>query len=283
MEITLLQSILVGVVYYLGFVGTPWFLLLGGISIIQKPLVAGVLVGIILGDPVQGAIMGAAVQMPFIAYVFAGGAQNNDPGLAGTLGVALGIAAGLEPSAAVAISVPIALIGTIVNVVRMTLNTTFVHIIDRAAAEGNMKKAVFLHIVPPQILQFILCVTPVALGCFYGVDAVTNIINSLQGRPLYTLQVIGGILPALGIAMNLRTLDRPGTLIWFVFGFILSAYLGLGTMPVAIIGFVIAWFYVLLEARVDKVEESPQVAVAALSTSASTSAVASDDSDDDFE
>lgn len=283
MEITLLQSILVGVVYYLGFVGTPWFLLLGGISIIQKPLVAGVLVGIILGDPVQGAIMGAAVQMPFIAYVFAGGAQNNDPGLAGTLGVALGIAAGLDPSAAVAISVPIALIGTIVNVVRMTLNTTFVHMIDRAAAEGNMKKAVFLHIVPPQILQFILCVTPVALGCFYGVDAVTNIINILQGRPLYTLQVIGGILPALGIAMNLRTLDRPGTLIWFVFGFILSAYLGLGTMPVAIIGFVIAWFYVLLEARVDKVEESPQVAVAALSTSASTSTVASDDSDDDFE
>lgn len=165
----------------------------------------------------------------------------------------------------------------------MTLNTTFVHMIDRAAAEGNMKKAVFLHIVPPQILQFILCVTPVALGCFYGVDAVTNIINILQGRPLYTLQVIGGILPALGIAMNLRTLDRPGTLIWFVFGFILSAYLGLGTMPVAIIGFVIAWFYVLLEARVEKVEESPQVAVAALSTSASTSTVASDDSDDDFE
>ncbi|WP_288735058.1 PTS sugar transporter subunit IIC [uncultured Enorma sp.] len=283
MEITLLQSILVGVVYYLGFVGTPWFLLLGGISIIQKPLVAGVLVGIILGDPVEGAIMGAAVQMPFIAYVFAGGAQNNDPGLAGTLGVALGIAAGLDPSAAVAISVPIALIGTIVNVVRMTLNTTFVHMIDRAAAEGNMKKAVFLHIVPPQILQFILCVTPVALGCYYGVDAVTNIINILQGRPLYTLQVIGGILPALGIAMNLRTLDRPGTLIWFVFGFILSAYLGLGTMPVAIIGFVIAWFYVLLESRVDKVEESPQVAVAAISTSASTSTVASDDSDDDFE
>lgn len=283
MEITLLQSILVGVVYYLGFVGTPWFLLLGGISIIQKPLVAGVLVGIILGDPVEGAIMGAAVQMPFIAYVFAGGAQNNDPGLAGTLGVALGIAAGLDPSAAVAISVPIALIGTIVNVVRMTLNTTFVHMIDRAAAEGNMKKAVFLHIVPPQILQFILCVTPVALGCYYGVDAVTNIINILQGRPLYTLQVIGGILRALGIAMNLRTLDRPGTLIWFVFGFILSAYLGLGTMPVAIIGFVIAWFYVLLESRVDKVEESPQVAVTAISTSASTSTVASDDSDDDFE
>lgn len=280
MEITLLQSILIGVVYYLGFVGTPWFLLLGGISIIQKPLVAGVLVGIILGDPVQGAIVGAAVQMPFIAYVFAGGAQPNDPGLAGTLGVALGIAAGLEPSAVVAISVPIALIGTIVNVLRMTLDTAFVHMIDKAAAEGDMKKAVFLHIVPPQILCFFLCVVPVALGCYYGVDAVTQIINVMQGRPLYTLEVIGAILPALGIAMNLRTLDRPGTLIWFVFGFILSAYLGLGAMSVAIIGFVIAFFYVNLEMKAETAAPVPQVAAAA---PVASSSVASDDSDDDFE
>lgn len=279
MEITLLQAFLVGVVYYMGFVGTPWFLLLGGISIIQKPLVAGVLVGIILGDPVQGAIIGAAVQMPFIAYIFAGGAQPNDPGLAGTLGVALAIAAGLEPAAAVAISVPIALIGTIVNVLRMTLDVGFVHMIDQAAAEGNMKKAVFLHIVPPQILCFILCVVPVTLGCYFGVDAVTKIIDVMQGRPLYTLEVIGGILPALGIAMNLRTLDRPGTLIWFVFGFVISAYLGLGAMPVAIIGFVIAFFFVSLEM---KIGEAPAPAVATAGAQVSMN-VASDDSDDDFE
>lgn len=283
MEITLLQSILIGVVYYLGFVGTPWFLLLGGISIIQKPLVAGVLVGIILGDPVQGAIVGAAVQMPFIAYVFAGGAQPNDPGLAGTLGVALGIAAGLEPSAVVAISVPIALIGTIVNVLRMTIDTVFVHMIDKAAAEGDMKKAVFLHIVPPQILCFFMCVVPVALGCYYGVDVVTKIIDVMQGRPLYTLEVVGAILPALGIAMNLRTLDRPGTLIWFVFGFVLSAYLGLGAMPVAIIGFVIAFFYVNLEMKAETAAPALATASVAAFTVASSSSVASDDSDDDFE
>ena len=56
MEITLLQSILVGVVYYLGFVGTPWFLLLGGISIIQKPLVAGVLVGMLVAAGVLAEV-----------------------------------------------------------------------------------------------------------------------------------------------------------------------------------------------------------------------------------
>lgn len=280
MQISLIQAFLIGVVYYLGFVGTPWFLLLGGISIIQKPLVAGVLVGIILGNPVQGAIIGAAVQMPFIAYIFAGGAQPNDPGLAGTLGVALALAAGLDPESAVAISVPIALIGTIINVVRMTLDVTFVHMIDAAAAQGNMKKAVFLHIVPPQILCFVLCVVPVTLGCYYGVEAVSSIINIMQGRPLYTLQVIGGILPALGIAMNLRTLDRPGTLIWFISGFVLSAYLGLSAMPIAILGFAVAFFYVQLEM---KAESSKQLSSISGSNVAISQNTASDNSDDDFE
>ena len=280
MQISLIQAFLIGVVYYLGFVGTPWFLLLGGISIIQKPLVAGVLVGIILGNPVQGAIIGAAVQMPFIAYIFAGGAQPNDPGLAGTLGVALALAAGLDPESAVAISVPIALIGTIINVVRMTLDVTFVHMIDAAAAQGNMKKAVFLHIVPPQILCFVLCVVPVTLGCYYGVEAVSSIINIMQGRPLYTLQVIGGILPALGIAMNLRTLDRPGTLIWFISGFVLSAYLGLSAMPIAILGFAVAFFYVQLEMKTESSKQFSSVSGSNVVISQNT---ASDNSDDDFE
>ncbi|MDO4429371.1 MAG: PTS sugar transporter subunit IIC [Atopobiaceae bacterium] len=282
MQISLIQALLIGVVYYMGFVGTPWLIgVLGSLSCIQKPLVAGVLVGVILGDPVQGCIIGAAVQMPFIAYIFAGGAQPNDPGLAGTLGVALALAANLDPEAAVAISVPIALIGTIINVIRMTLDVSFVHMIDAACEKGDMKRAIFLHIVPPQVLCFVLCVVPVTLGCYYGVDAVNGIITAMQGRPLYTLEVIGGLLPALGIAMNLRTLDRPGTLIWFVFGFIISAYLGLGAMPVAIIGFVIAFFYVALEMRAES-GDAP-AARALVETSSSTSAVASEDSDDDFE
>ncbi len=74
---------------------------------LQKPLVSGVLVGCILGDPVQGAIIGAAIQLPFIAYISAGGAPPTDPGLAGTLGTALAMAAGVKPEAAIAMAVPI--------------------------------------------------------------------------------------------------------------------------------------------------------------------------------
>ena len=62
MKITLIQALLIGIVYYLGNIGTPWLSLLGSISVVYKPLVAGTLVGFILGDPVQGCIIGAAIR-----------------------------------------------------------------------------------------------------------------------------------------------------------------------------------------------------------------------------
>lgn len=272
MSISLWQSILIGVVYYLGINGTPWTTLVGS-TILQKPLVAGVLVGCILGDPVQGAIIGAAIQLPFIAYISAGGAPPSDPGLAGTLGTALAMAAGIEPAAAIALAVPIALFGTIIWVVHMTLDVFIVHAIDAAADQGNMKKAVFLHIVPPQIIILFIAAVPVTLGCYYGADVIIDIIAALEGTPLRVLEVIGGILPAIGIAMNLRAISKPGILLWFILGFVVAVYLGLSTLPIAILAGIVAYFYT---ATLAKIEEAP-VAVAV------TSGDFDDDYDEDFD
>lgn len=268
MTISVLQAVLIGVVYYLGINGTPWCTLLGS-TILQKPLVGGLLVGIILGDPVQGAIIGAAIQLPFIAYISAGGAPPTDPGLAGTLGTALAMAAGVAPEAAIAMAVPIGLLGTIIWVLHMTIDVFFVHMIDKAAEEGNMAKAKFLHIVPPQAVAFLLGVIPVAIGCYFGSGVVTDIIKMLEGRPLETLQVIGGILPAIGIAMNLRAISKPGILMWYILGFIIAVYLGLETMPIAIIAGIVAYIYTDIIAKT----EENKVAVVAVSN---------DDDDDDF-
>lgn len=275
MTISLWQAILIGLVYYLGVNGTPWTTLLGS-TILQKPLVAGVLVGCILGDPVQGAIIGAAIQLPFIAYISAGGAPPTDPGLAGTLGTALAMVAGIEPGAAIALAVPIGLLGTIIWVIHMTLDVFVVHAIDQAAEEGNMKKAEFLHIVPPQLMTLAIAAIPVTLGCYYGADVITSIIAALEGRPLTALTVMGGILPAIGIAMNLRAISKPGILLWYILGFIIAVYLGLGTMPIAIISGIVAFLYTSVLA---KAEETPVMMAGAGCTSADFD----DDYDEDFE
>ena len=53
MTISLFQAFLMGIIYYLGNIGTPWTTVLGSASIFQKPLVAGTLVGLILGHPIH--------------------------------------------------------------------------------------------------------------------------------------------------------------------------------------------------------------------------------------
>ena len=206
MTIHLWQAFLIGVVYYLGQMGTPW-VSLAGTHTIMRPLVNGALVGLILGDPVKGTIYGAAIQLPFLAWIGAGGAVPMDTALAGTLGTALGMASNVSPSVAITLAVPISLVGTMIWVLHMTVDITFVHMADKAAEEGNLNRIDFLHVWPPQITMFLFSVIPAMLAAYFGAGPVKQVIGGLAGTPLHVLTVIGGILPALGIAMNLHAMS----------------------------------------------------------------------------
>ena len=246
-SISLFQAFLMGVVYYLGIIGTPWTTVLGSASLFQKPLVAGTLVGLILGHPAEGVIIGAAIQLPYIAFISAGGTIPSDPGLAGVLGTAFAIVGNVDPATAITIAIPFGLLGTVVWVLHMTINVAFVHMADKAAEQGDLKKVCFLHVVPPQIVAFAISVIPVMLGAYFGADYMARLVAMLSNDVLHVLQVIGGVLPALGVAMNLRSISRPNSMAFYMLGFILSVYLGLDTIVIAVLGFIIAWFYTQLQ------------------------------------
>ncbi len=247
MSISLFQAFLMGVVYYLGIIGTPWTTVLGSASLFQKPLVAGTLVGLILGHPTEGVIIGAAIQLPYIAFISAGGTIPSDPGLAGVLGTAFAIVGNVDPATAITIAIPFGLLGTVVWVLHMTIDVAFVHMADKAAEQGDLKKVCFLHVVPPQIVAFAISVIPVMLGAYFGADYMARLVAMLSNDVLHVLQVIGGVLPALGVAMNLRSISRPNSMAFYMIGFILSVYLGLDTIVIAVLGFIIAWFYTQLQ------------------------------------
>lgn len=89
--------------------------------------------------------------------------------------------------------------------------------------------------------MFLICVIPVTLGAYFGSGYMTSLVAMLSERVLHVLQVIGGVLPALGVAMNLRSISRPNTMAFYMIGFVLSVYMGLDTIVIAVIGFIIAW------------------------------------------
>src|SRR5512135_2864064 len=63
--VNLLQAALIGFGYYLS--QGPWLFGLGFFTL-YRPLVAGLFVGIILGDPGKGTLIGAAINLIYLGF-----------------------------------------------------------------------------------------------------------------------------------------------------------------------------------------------------------------------
>nr|WP_072514057.1 PTS sugar transporter subunit IIC [Ndongobacter massiliensis] len=243
MSISIIQAICIGFVYYLTNNGVPWLTGLGSVSL-RQPIVSGTVVGIILGRPVEGCIIGATINTLYLGFVNAGGTLPTDPGVGGVVGTALALASGADAQVAMTIAVPLGIMGTMVWNLRQTVNIFFVHKMDQYAKEGDIGKMVFWQIWPTQLFGALVTVIPCALLVYFGADATQAVLEKLSGTPLHILSVIGGILPALGIAMILRMLNtRSGILLFFILGFFIRTFSGLGMLPIAIFAAIIAYFY----------------------------------------
>lgn len=245
MEISVWQAILIGFVYYLGINGTPWITLVGTHGW-MRPMVNGLVVGLIMGDPVGGTIIGTAITIPYLGFISAGGTVPMDPAFAGTVGTALALSTGASPGVATSLAVPIGLLGTVIWILHMTVDSTFVHMADQAAEEGDLDKINWVTILLPQLFLILISVIPVAVAVYFGTDLVQSILNALEGRPLEVMNLIGGLLPALGIAMNLRAMSGAGLLVFFVFGFLLTQYSGLSILAVSLFAAIFAYVYTKL-------------------------------------
>lgn len=238
MNINFFQAFLIGLIYYLG--NSTWLAGVGYYTF-YRPLVGGLLVGLVLGDPVQGTIIGATINLIYLGFISAGGALPGDPALAGTLGTAIALASGLDPQAALALAVPIGLLGTLIWFGRMTVDSIFMHWADKCAEKGDTRGLAFMILGPPQIFLFIISFFPVFFASLYGPDAVSALIGALGANVLHILIVIGGLMPALGIALNMTSIAKKGTIVFYFLGFLLTKYLNLNMIAVAAFALIIAY------------------------------------------
>jgi mannose/fructose/N-acetylgalactosamine-specific phosphotransferase system component IIC len=243
MNINVFQALLIGILYYITVANSPWFTGLASVSI-RQPLVAGTIVGIILGRPMEGLIIGATINVAFIGFISPGGAVSSEPGIAGIVGTALAIASSSDPGVAVSLAIPFGLLGTLLWNIRMTGNSFWVRKMDKLADKGDLKGILTVQLVHSQIFTFLITGIPVALIVFVGGAATNSILETLTGVPLACLKAIGGLLPAVGIGITLKMLsNRKGILLFFVLGFYLTVYGNLSMMVLAVFGSIIAWIY----------------------------------------
>lgn len=235
------QALILGVIYYLGNSS----ILAGpvGYYTVYRPLIGGFLTGLVLGDPIMGTMIGATINLMYIGFIAAGGALPGDMCLAGILGTALGITGGLDTEAALAIAVPIGLIGTLLWFGRLTLDSAFAHLADKFVEKGDGDKIWIADLLLPQLMLFFMTVIPCFLAAYFGASYIQGAIEALGNTVLGILIIIGGMMPALGIGLTLLYIFKGNAKIFFFLGFLITVYLNLSMIAVGFLALCAAVIY----------------------------------------
>ena len=207
------------------------------------PLINGTIVGIILGDPLLGMLAGATINLVYIGWISAGGTMPSNIGIAGVYGTALTILAQAKPELAVAFAIPIGLLGVLQLQLQMTINAIWVHRLDRNAEKAELDKVWINAGLLPQLTAFLINGIPAFILMAVGGDFFVDLMGRIPEGVVNALTVVGGLLPAVGVAMLLKYLGKKNLIPFFILGFFLTSYLNLGIMPLAIMGACIAVIY----------------------------------------
>jgi D-glucosaminate PTS system EIIC component len=214
-----------------------------------SPLMTGLVVGVATGHVSEAMIITAAIQLIYMGAVAPGGTLPSEPAIAAAVAVPVAILGHLSPQQAVAIAVPVGLLGSYAYQFRFFLNTFATRLMDKYAAETNEKGLFMSIMVIPPIISFCLFIPLMFVALYYGAPVIANFVNAVSGgRVLHVLDVVGGGLAALGIAIIMHVIGKKSLLVFFFLAYFMSvslASLKITTVTYAIFGAIMAGMYLL--------------------------------------
>lgn len=238
-----------------------------------RPLVAGLIVGLIMGDVQTGIYLGAAIQVVYIALVTPGGTVSADVRAISYIGIPLSIVAvngmGLDPASAAGQAMAVTLgsavgtIGTVLFYGTATVNLVWQHIGWKAVEKGEFKKLYLVDMGLPWISHILCSFIPTFIITKVGANMVDlmKLYLPMDGIPMKTLFTVGSLLPAVGIAILLKQVaTKPVDLLVFLFGFTLAACMGLNLIAASVVG----GFFAVINYRIKVLSLQKAVAPAAV-------------------
>lgn len=197
------------------------------------PIITGTMVGIVMGEPLLGMQAAAYINLAYLGWITAGGTMPGNLPVAAVFGTAMTILSGANPSLAVTFAVPFSLLGILTNQVYMTVNAIWVHKAEDYLDKGNITGMRLMNYIPSGILSFLLNGVPAFILVYFGSDFMQNLLDRIPELLVSAMEVVGAIMPALGIAMLLSFMGNNKTMPFYFLGFLLTVYLGLDIMAIA--------------------------------------------------
>lgn len=250
---TLFQAIIIGILSCLA-ASVP---AMGGTTVgnytMNRPLVAGLLLGIVFGD-IQGCILlSIPMQVMWIAVVTPGGTVPADLRAVSYIGIPLAYvgarAAGMDYAGkdaqglAASISAMTGVIGVTMFYGTSMMNLIWQHWGWAQIEKGNIECVGLVDAGLPWITNLLVSFLPVTLLCYFGAGAVEDVFKRMNTDVWYikAILTVGSVLPAVGISILLKSVvTKNSDLIFFLAGFTMAASMGLTLLGATAVGGVFA-------------------------------------------
>lgn len=198
-------------------------------------VLTGTLAGVILGDPLTGMQIGATVQLMSLGVAPIGGSSAPDYPLAALIATYITITTGQDAGVGVAVGVAVGMVGVQLDVLVKIANGFIARKAQEFMVKGNYKMMTGIMWLGP--IMFGLCgAVPAFIMLAFGVDAVNLILEVMPAWFTTGLTIAGGMLPVVGMAMLLTFMPTKKYLSFVIIGYVLSSYLGMSILPIALLG-----------------------------------------------
>ncbi|MBA1434958.1 PTS mannose/fructose/sorbose/N-acetylgalactosamine transporter subunit IIC [Bombilactobacillus bombi] len=232
----ILKTFLIGLVALIGY--SEYFLT--GASMIFRPIALAPLVGIVMGDVPNAIKVGAAMELAYVGVVEVGISTPQDMVSASVLGTTFALSTGKGISAALTFGLPLSMLILIVqNVMYIFVAPIYVSKMDEYAKKAEDHKLSMMAFWGGLVVNFIPSVIFIMLAFYFGSGFSKQLINMIPQFVQDGLVVASGLLPAFGFALLIQQMLRKDIVPYMILGFILTAYLKIPIIGIAILGLVI--------------------------------------------
>lgn len=246
MEITWIQCVLIGIWTGVCLTG----MLMG--TYLTRCLVMAAGVGVILGDIETGLAMGAVGELAFLGFgVSSGGSVPPNPAGPGIIGAIIAITMkdqGVDTGAALAYSIPFAVLIQFCITGIYTLSTGFAQKAEEAVEQGRYGR--FRLLANGTILMFVALGFAVGFAAAFQVEGLERLISAIPQWLTDGLGAAGKMLPAVGFAVILNVMAGVDVGPFALLGYVAAAFLGMPVIGIALVAAVFAWMEYNRERRI---------------------------------
>ncbi len=217
---------------------------------LHRPIIACTLIGLILKDIKTGVIIGGTLEMLALGWMNIGAAVSPDTALSSIISTILIILGKQSIGSGIALSIPLAITGQVLNLLIRSINIAFQHLADKVIEKNkNLSYISYIHISALFLQAMRISIPSIIISYTVNTELIKNILNSIPLIITNGLNLASDIIVIVGYAMVVNMMESKSLMPFFYLGFIISGFTKFNLLALGILGLIFAILYIQLSPK----------------------------------